>query len=394
MNTPNASAPRIDPTYWEYIGLDRLLRLQGGIEGGEVESPDELHFIVIHQAIELMFKLVLREMRETRSALSRPLDESAMPAVAAHLARMNEALGVAASHFAFMESLGTQGFLSFRDKLGTSSGAQSFQMREMEELLGLPRAERERVLRRLRAELPNPDAVRGFEAFVLDPLAAISKRILGQIEHKQGLGADDASDRFVADYLRAAQDDIAERGTLRDSLKAWAFRAPICGSTPDADPDRDQETVRGFVADYLERGGRYGWTEVQVEGAREFLQGSSESPITWSTERVRAAMLFIEVYSDLPLLAWPRLLLERLVEMESRMVAFRNGHARMVERVIGDRPGTGGSAGIRYLDLTRDARVFPELAQIRGMLLPRGDRWEFPGIERYDFVEGNRLMMG
>lgn len=383
-----ATDTRIDPTYWEYIGLHQLLSLQGGLEGGEVESADELHFIVIHQAIELMFKLVLREMRETRAALSRPrLDEKAMPAVAGHMKRVNEALSVASSHFGFMESLGTQGFLSFRDKLGTSSGAQSFQMREMEELVGLPRSERERVLRRLRAELPNPDAAKGFEAFVLDPLSAIARRIEAQIADKRARGADDESDRFTAAYLRTAQDDIAERGTLREALETWLFRTPICGSTPDRGIDADAEVVRRFVDDYARRGVAYGWSEAQSDGVRRFFRTGPSGNLAWRDERVRAALLFIEVYSDLPLLAWPRLLLERLVELEARMVEFRNGHARMVERVIGDRPGTGGSAGILYLDLTRDARVFPELAQVRGMLLPRGDRWEFPGIERYDFVE-------
>lgn len=291
-----------------------------------------------------------------------------------------------AAHFAFMETLGTQGFLSFRDKLGTSSGAQSFQMREMEELLGLPRAERERILRRLKAEIEDPEAVRAFEGFVLEPLAAITRRIERQIADKRAEGVDDAPDRFTADYLRRVEADLREKGSLRDALEQWLFRTPICGSSPEPGASGDRSVVRAFVGDYLERGEAAGWSAGQVAGAKAFLQGTEAAPLDWRAERIRAALLFIEVYSDLPLLAWPRILLERLVELESRLVDFRNGHARMVERVIGDRPGTGGSAGIRYLDLTRDARVFPELTQVRGLLLPRERRAHFAGIEMYDFA--------
>lgn len=382
------TATKIDPTYWDYIKLDQLLTMQGGVDGeGEVQSPDELHFIVIHQAIELLFKLVLRELRESRAALGRPhLEEQAIPDVALHLSRVNEALQVTAAHFAFMETLGTQGFLSFRDKLGTSSGAQSFQMRELEDLLGLPMSERQRVLRRLRAELPDPNAVRGFESFILQPLATITKRLEGQIAKKRDLGLDDGADRFVLDYVRGALADIEAKGTLRSALNGWLFRTPICGSSPSDGEAQDREVVQRFVADYLARGRNAGWTEHQVVDVAGHLQGTPAEPLSWAEARVRAALLFIETYSDLPLLAWPRLLLDRLVELEARLVAFRNGHARMVERVIGDRPGTGGSAGIRYLDLTRDERVFPELVQIRGVLIPREHRWAFPGIERYDFA--------
>ena len=39
------------PNYWDYLQLDRLLDLQGGLEGDDQAiSSDELHFIVVHQA--------------------------------------------------------------------------------------------------------------------------------------------------------------------------------------------------------------------------------------------------------------------------------------------------------------------------------------------------------
>jgi tryptophan 2,3-dioxygenase len=61
-------------------------------------------------------------------------------------------------------------------------------------------------------------------------------------------------------------------------------------------------------------------------------------------------ILFIESYADeLPLLAWPRLLLDPIVEIEENFLLFRYFHARLVERMIGRRVGTGGSSGVGML---------------------------------------------
>ena len=53
------------------------------------------------------------------------------------------------------------------------------------------------------------------------------------------------------------------------------------------------------------------------------------------------------------------------------MLSFRQRHARMVERVIGRRVGTGGSDGVAYLDQTAlTYRVFTEIWAARTLLLP------------------------
>ena len=86
-------------------------------------------------------------------------------------------------------------------------------------------------------------------------------------------------------------------------------------------------------------------------------------------KRVKAAILFIESYRTLPLLAWPRLLIDKIVELEEQIVEFRFNHARMVERIIGKRIGTGGSSGVDYLDMTTKYRIFKELWEVRTILL-------------------------
>ena len=59
------------------------------------------------------------------------------------------------------------------------------------------------------------------------------------------------------------------------------------------------------------------------------------------------------------------------MELEEQLVLWRTRHARMVERTIGRRIGTGGSSGVDYLDQTSRYRIFPELWAVRTLLLPR-----------------------
>jgi tryptophan 2,3-dioxygenase len=61
-------------------------------------------------------------------------------------------------------------------------------------------------------------------------------------------------------------------------------------------------------------------------------------------------------------------LCERLVDLDEGMQEWRYRHVKMVERTIGTRPGTGGSAGARYLQGTLGQPLFPDLWQIRGEL--------------------------
>jgi tryptophan 2,3-dioxygenase len=59
------------------------------------------------------------------------------------------------------------------------------------------------------------------------------------------------------------------------------------------------------------------------------------------------------------------MLLEDFIEFDERMLLWRGRHVRMVERMIGLKPGTGGSLGARYLQTTLEKRFFPELWAVR-----------------------------
>ena len=61
-------------------------------------------------------------------------------------------------------------------------------------------------------------------------------------------------------------------------------------------------------------------------------------------------------------------LCERLVDLDEGIQEWRYRHVKMVERTIGARIGTGGSAGAEYLRTTLMQPLFPDLWEIRSRL--------------------------
>ncbi|HWP36865.1 MAG TPA: tryptophan 2,3-dioxygenase family protein [Gemmatimonadales bacterium] len=76
-----------------------------------------------------------------------------------------------------------------------------------------------------------------------------------------------------------------------------------------------------------------------------------------STQKV-----LIEVYRTNPVVAG---VCERLVDLDEGFQEWRYRHVKMVERTIGDKPGTGGSTGAEYLRATISQPAFPDLWAIR-----------------------------
>lgn len=75
-----------------------------------------------------------------------------------------------------------------------------------------------------------------------------------------------------------------------------------------------------------------------------------------------------EVYRD-PARWWELYqLAEKLVDLDDAMTAWRHKHVLTVERIIGGKTGTGGTAGVKYLQSTLAKRAFPELWSLRTAL--------------------------
>jgi tryptophan 2,3-dioxygenase len=122
-------------TYSSYLKLEELLSLQEPLSHGS--AHDETLFIIIHQAYELWFKEILHEMDYFIDALEQgDLGKSQFT-----LRRILVIQKVLLDQLDVLETMTAGQFRFFRKLLGTASGFQSSQFRELEFLLGNKRPE-------------------------------------------------------------------------------------------------------------------------------------------------------------------------------------------------------------------------------------------------------------
>jgi tryptophan 2,3-dioxygenase len=121
-----------DPVdYRSYLALDELLSLQR--PRSSPEHPDELLFIVVHQASELWFKAILHDLDGLITSLGSHDAGQALW----HAQRVNSLMRIVSAQLSSLETLPPQHFAEFRAYLGTSSGSQSAQFRAIEAASGL-----------------------------------------------------------------------------------------------------------------------------------------------------------------------------------------------------------------------------------------------------------------
>ncbi len=118
-------------TYSSYLKLDELLALQRS--DTESLEHDEMLFIIIHQVYELWFKVILHELDYLKHLLVKNNSSPALHTLKRVLTIMKTLVG----QFDILETMTPSEFMSFRDRLESSSGFESYQFRELEFLLGL-----------------------------------------------------------------------------------------------------------------------------------------------------------------------------------------------------------------------------------------------------------------
>jgi len=94
----------------------------------------------------------------------------------------------------------------------------------------------------------------------------------------------------------------------------------------------------------------------------EILERDVTQPVEESAG-VQSALL--QAYRDD---SGPAQVAERMVDFDEGLMEWRYHHVKMVERTIGSRPGTGGSAGAAYLRTTLHKPFFPDLWAVRSDL--------------------------
>jgi tryptophan 2,3-dioxygenase len=122
---PMEPRPAGGTEYATYLLIDDLLDLQRPITQ---EAHDELLFIIVHQAYELWFKLILHELRLADRELRGGRPQAAIPA----LRRIVAIDQLLLKQLDVLETMGPERFLEFRDPLEPASGFQSRQFREIE----------------------------------------------------------------------------------------------------------------------------------------------------------------------------------------------------------------------------------------------------------------------
>ena len=233
-------------TYADYLHLDELLAAQQPLS----DLHDEMLFIIIHHSKELWLKQMLHEVGLACSLVAQDKFAEAYKA----MSRVSRIQAVMTLSWDVLATLTPVDYSAFRDVLGTSSGFQSAQFRELEYRLGIK-----------------------------DP-------------------------RFLEYY---------EGGTAGHARLVKALEEPSLWDEANA---------------ALERAGAASWLAVYQDSERWF-----------------------ELYQ----------LAEKLVDIDDALAAWRHKHVLTVERIIGMKKGTGGSAGAAYLRSTLDKRAFPELWSLR-----------------------------
>ncbi len=147
--------PADDLSYGRYLKLDQVTGAQTPL----TDEHDEMMFIIIHQASELWLKLCLHELDAAIALIRADHSRPAMKNLA-RIARVQEQL---TQSWSVLATMTPADYLRFRDKLGQSSGFQSWQYRCMEYRLGNKNKKMARVFAR------EPEALEKVQAALAAP---------------------------------------------------------------------------------------------------------------------------------------------------------------------------------------------------------------------------------
>jgi tryptophan 2,3-dioxygenase len=214
-------------TYSSYLKLDELLSLQKPISDGP--EHDEMLFIVIHQVYELWFKELLHELDHLKDLLA----EDEIPSASHTLKRCLTILKTLVGQVDILETMTPLEFLTFRDRLESASGFQSFQFRELEFVLGLKNRavlnrfpEGTEIRRRLEARYAAPGLWDAVLTFLAGAGCAVPEEQLNR-DVTQPVAASPGMQEVLIDVFRnrPAFAPLCERLIdLDEGVQEWRYR--------------------------------------------------------------------------------------------------------------------------------------------------------------------------
>jgi tryptophan 2,3-dioxygenase len=254
--------------YGDYLSLDAILSAQHPRSA----DPNELLFIVQHQTSELWMKLALHELRTARAAIA----SSDLPPAFKMLARVSRIMEQLVHAWDVLATMTPSEYSAIRPHLGSSSGFQSWQYREIEFVLGNK-----------------------------------NEAMLAPHDDRPELKA------ALTEALRAPS--LYDEAICLLARRGFAIERAVLERDPAATHEGDASVEAAWLAVY--RDPRQHW----------------------------------ELYE----------LAEELVDLEDAFRLWRFRHVTTVERIIGFKPGTGGTSGVAYLRKMLDVVLFPELWKVR-----------------------------
>jgi tryptophan 2,3-dioxygenase len=214
--------------YGDYLALDAVLNAQHP----RSPDPNELLFIIQHQTSELWMKLALHELRTARAAIAA----SDLPPAFKMLARVARIFEQLVHAWDVLATMTPPEYSAIRPYLGSSSGFQSWQYREIEFLLGnknaamlKPHDDRPALREQLAAAFAAPslydEAIRllARRGFAIDPA------LLARDPTERHAGDASVEAAWLAVY-RAPREhwelyELAEELVdLEDAFRLWRFR--------------------------------------------------------------------------------------------------------------------------------------------------------------------------
>lgn len=334
--------------YHHYLDIDKLLSAQHP-KSVEYKKPahDEMLFIVVHQTYELWFKQILFELDSVLTTFQKPqIEEAEMGRASARLERIVSILKLIIGQVDVLETMTPLDFLDFRDMLYPASGFQSYQWRLIETKLGLRMGDR--------------------LAYNQSPFY-----------------------KSLSESQQTEIQTILSQQSLFDAVEKWLERTPFLQGENFNFWDTYKQAVNNMFQDDINTVNNN--PRLSAEDKEKNVKGLNESLKTFdalfdenafnelrdqghfrlSYKALHAALL-IQLYRDQPILQTPFRIIRALLDIDETMTTWRYRHALMAYRMLGQKIGTGGSSGHKYLaDATSKHKIFTDFFNLTTFFIPR-----------------------
>ena len=267
--------------------------------------------------------------------------------------RVNKIMTILVGQLDILETMTSLDFLDFRHHLSPASGFQSHQFRKLEVMMGLKIDKRHQF-----GGCPYHSQFEGDKKEEIlnleddDSLFLLVEKWLERIPFLN-MGDFDFTKKYeqaVNEMLEKEITEISSSPLLTEDDKALRIR------------------MINENRKYFER--------VLDENIHNEAIEDGETTLSY---KATMSALLINLYRDQPILHLPYQFLRSLVEMDHKIATWRFRHVQMVEKMLGQKIGTGGSSGQGYLKQTVDKhKLFTDLANIATLMISRSYLPELP----------------